>query len=225
MSISGEAIIGGVCERGAGGSFKAWDPSLRDYLEPSFHMVSPDQIDRACTLAGEAFDVFRKTSDQQRAQFLDTVAEQIMLLGDALIERAMAESGLPRVRLMGQAPQQEVEKLFDQAWLFVMPNILIPSNPEGLGLAGIEAAGAGVPVVASGIDGIPTAVNEGALLLPSGDAPRWISALNTLLADPERRAQMSRDGADAARTRFDAATATQAIHALLTRLVAYGTVE
>ncbi|MFC5460432.1 aldehyde dehydrogenase (NADP(+)) [Massilia niabensis] len=102
MSISGEAIIGGVHERGAAGSFKAWDPARRDYLEPSFHMVDAAQIDRACTLAGEAFDIFRSTTDRQRAAFLDTVAEQILALGDALIERAMAETGLPRMRLEGE---------------------------------------------------------------------------------------------------------------------------
>jgi NADP-dependent aldehyde dehydrogenase len=102
MSISGEAIIGGVHERGAAGSFKAWDPTARDYLEPSFHMVDAGQIDRACRLAGEAFDTFRATTDEQRARFLDSVAEQIMLLGDELIERAMAETGLPRARLEGE---------------------------------------------------------------------------------------------------------------------------
>ena len=67
MSISGEAIIGGVHERGAAGSFKAWDPSARDYLEPPFHMVDAAQIDRACRLAEQAFDVFRATSDERRA--------------------------------------------------------------------------------------------------------------------------------------------------------------
>lgn len=102
MSITGEAIIGGVHERGSAGSFKAWDPTRRDYLEPAFHMVDAGQIDRACRQAAEAFDSFRATSDEQRAGFLDTVAEQIMLLGDALIERAMAESGLPRARLEGE---------------------------------------------------------------------------------------------------------------------------
>jgi NADP-dependent aldehyde dehydrogenase len=102
MSITGEAIIGGVHERGTEGSFRAWDPSRRDYLEPAFHMVSSDQIDRACRLAGEAFDSFRATTDEQRARFLDSVAQQIMLLGDELIERAMLESGLPRVRLEGE---------------------------------------------------------------------------------------------------------------------------
>lgn len=102
MTISGEAIIGGAHERGTAGSFKAWDPTRRDYLEPAFHMVDADQIDRACRLAGEAFDVFRATSDEARAQFLDTVAEQIMLLGEELIERAMLETGLPRLRLEGE---------------------------------------------------------------------------------------------------------------------------
>ncbi|MGH8853919.1 MAG: aldehyde dehydrogenase (NADP(+)) [Telluria sp.] len=102
MSITGEALIGGVAERGAAGSFKAWDPTRRDYLEPSFHMVDAGQIDRACTLAGEAFDIFRVTSDQERARFLDTVAEQILAIGDALIERAMLETGLPRARLEGE---------------------------------------------------------------------------------------------------------------------------
>lgn len=102
MTITGEAIIGGVQERGAAGSFQAWNPTTRALMEPSFHMVTPQQIDRACSLAGEAFDTFRATSDEQRANFLDAVAEQILAIGDELIERAMLESGLPRVRLEGE---------------------------------------------------------------------------------------------------------------------------
>jgi alpha-ketoglutaric semialdehyde dehydrogenase len=102
MSITGDAIIGGVQERGAAGSFQAWDPTRREHIEPAFHMVTPDQIDRACSLAGDAFDTFRATSDEARAQFLDTVAEQVLAIGDALIERAMQETGLPRVRLEGE---------------------------------------------------------------------------------------------------------------------------
>jgi len=102
MTITGEAIIGGVQERGGAGSFQAWNPTTRAHMEPGFHMVTPEQIDRACALAGAAFDTFRATSDEQRARFLDAVAEQILAIGDELIERAMAESGLPRVRLEGE---------------------------------------------------------------------------------------------------------------------------
>ena len=102
MSINGEALIGGVSERGNGASFKALDPALRAPMEPAFSMVDAAQIERACSLAGEAFDTFRTTSDAERATFLDTVADQIIAIGDALIVRAMAESGLPRVRLEGE---------------------------------------------------------------------------------------------------------------------------
>ncbi len=102
MTITGEAIIGGVCELGTAGSFKAFDPARREHIEPAFHMVDHGQIDRACRLAGEAFDTFRATSDAGRARFLETVAEQIIAIGDELIERAMSETGLPRVRLEGE---------------------------------------------------------------------------------------------------------------------------
>jgi alpha-ketoglutaric semialdehyde dehydrogenase len=102
MTITGEALIGGASERGNGGSFQAFDPSLREHIEPAFHMVDLAQIDRACQLADAAFDVYRAKSDNERAIFLDTIADQIVAIGDELIVRAMAESGLPRVRLEGE---------------------------------------------------------------------------------------------------------------------------
>ena len=102
IEITGEALIGGRALRGAGASFQAWNPSARAHVEPSFHMVDAAQIDEACRLAGAAFDTLRATSDEERAAFLDAVAEQILALGDALVERAMAETGLPRGRIEGE---------------------------------------------------------------------------------------------------------------------------
>ena len=102
MTITGEALIGGRAVRGNGNSFQAFDPSKREPIEPSFHMVDATQIDQACRLAEAAFDPFRATSNEQRAAFLGTVAEQILALGDELIVRAMTESGLPRARLEGE---------------------------------------------------------------------------------------------------------------------------
>jgi NADP-dependent aldehyde dehydrogenase len=101
-TITGQALIGGQAELGAGGSFKAWNPAAREHMEPSFHMVDAAQIDRACALAGAAFDVFRASSDFERATFLDTVADQILALGEELVERAMLETGLPRGRIEGE---------------------------------------------------------------------------------------------------------------------------
>lgn len=102
MNITGEALIGGAGVRGSSASFLAFDPVKGESMEPAFYTVDTQQIAGACLLAQAAFDPYRATSDQQRAVFLDAIAQQILELGDTLIVRAMAESGLPRARLEGE---------------------------------------------------------------------------------------------------------------------------
>ena len=100
--LQGLSLIGGQAVRGEGPAFRAFDPALGQALEPEFHAVSTAQVEQACALADQAFDAFRASSDHERADFLEQIAAQILLLGDALIERAMAETGLPRARLEGE---------------------------------------------------------------------------------------------------------------------------
>jgi NADP-dependent aldehyde dehydrogenase len=102
MSITGAAFINGVAERGTGAAFQAWNPAEGSFMAADFHTVDSGQIDRACHLAQVAFDTYRATTDDERARFLETIADHILAIGDALIERAMAESGLPRARLEGE---------------------------------------------------------------------------------------------------------------------------
>ena len=102
MSITGEALIGGMAVQGKGQAFQAWNPTEGKSMEPDFNAVNAAQIDLACRLAEAAFDPFRATSDAQRATLLETIGRQIEELGDALIERACAESGLPRARIEGE---------------------------------------------------------------------------------------------------------------------------
>ena len=45
---------------------------------------------------------YRATGTEERARFLDTIAANILGLGDALIERACAETGLSRGRIEGE---------------------------------------------------------------------------------------------------------------------------
>ena len=101
-SITGQALIGGVGVGGAGAAFSAFDPSLGVNIEPPFHGVDKQQIDDACALAQAAFDAYRNVGDARRADFLEAIGTRILDLGDALIVRAMAESGLPRARLEGE---------------------------------------------------------------------------------------------------------------------------
>ncbi|CAI9120441.1 aldehyde dehydrogenase (NADP(+)) [Brytella acorum] len=71
-------------------------------LDIAFSCATPDDIRNACALADAAFDTYRHTSLSARATFLDAVATEIEALGEPLIERAHAESGLPVARLTGE---------------------------------------------------------------------------------------------------------------------------
>lgn len=101
-TIQGLALIGGQPVRGAGKPFQAFDPGKNEALGPDFNAVDTAQVQQACALAGATFDTYRATSDHERADFLDQIAAQILALGDELIVRAMAETGLPRLRLEGE---------------------------------------------------------------------------------------------------------------------------
>jgi alpha-ketoglutaric semialdehyde dehydrogenase len=99
--ISG-AILIGASEAITTERFAAVDPSTGAVLEPSFSAAGAAEVDRACALAEAAFASFSETDPETRARFLERIADNIAGIGDALIERTMAESGLPRGRLEGE---------------------------------------------------------------------------------------------------------------------------
>lgn len=85
-----------------GKTFKALDPSTGKDLEGDFYAASLLEADEALLLADKAFGEFRYTDRNKRAAFLRSAADEITALGDELIERAMAETGLPAARLQGE---------------------------------------------------------------------------------------------------------------------------
>lgn len=99
--ITGSVLIG--TERNSGShTFAAVDPATGARLSPAFQEAGAQDVAAACELAAEACGVFSELEPAARAQFLQCAGRQIMALGDALIERAMSETGLPRVRLQGE---------------------------------------------------------------------------------------------------------------------------
>lgn len=83
-------------------TFRAIDPATREVLEPAFSSAGPAEVERACLLAEAAFPAFSETAPETRAAFLEAVADHVAELGDALIDRAARETGLPRARLEGE---------------------------------------------------------------------------------------------------------------------------
>ncbi|MEF2072002.1 aldehyde dehydrogenase (NADP(+)) [Consotaella aegiceratis] len=101
MTITGEILIGSQDVQ-ASETFAAVNPATGETLEPAFAAAGPAEVERACALAAEAFDTYRETDLETRARFLETVAAKIEALGEPLVERACAESGLPAARLTGE---------------------------------------------------------------------------------------------------------------------------
>ena len=83
-------------------SFRARSATTGETIEPEFPISTPEDVAAACDTAVDAFDSYRATSLERRAVFLETIAEEILDLGDGLIERAAVETGLPVARLTGE---------------------------------------------------------------------------------------------------------------------------
>ncbi|KAF1029739.1 MAG: Alpha-ketoglutaric semialdehyde dehydrogenase [Burkholderia plantarii] len=103
MQLTGEMLIGASAAKGTAGSLHAFNPANGETIaEPAFGVVVEADVERACALAQQAFDPYRAEPLERRAAFLEAIAEEILELGDALIERAHAETGLPIARLQGE---------------------------------------------------------------------------------------------------------------------------
>ncbi len=100
--ISGTHFIRGRAVTSKSEAFRAVDPRSGDTLEPTFHEANGEQIDDAVTAASRSAAEWANSSPELRAQFLDTVAQEIEALGDPLIERADQETALGVPRLTGE---------------------------------------------------------------------------------------------------------------------------
>jgi len=102
MGLTGELFIASKRVTGANGSFKAVSPATGGEIEPSFTLATVDDVEAAAAAAEAAFPIYSNLPREKRAEFLEAAADEIDALGDALTERAMAETGLPAARLNGE---------------------------------------------------------------------------------------------------------------------------
>ena len=107
------------------------------------------------------------------------------------LERLAGELGLD-ARLLRLGFRDDVETILGAADAVVVPS----TRPEPLGLVALEAAAAGLPVVASSHGGVAEVVRDGATgrLVPPGDPAALAAALRALADDPEVSARMGHAG-------------------------------
>ncbi len=102
MRITGRQLIDGEELVSSDETFQAVNPADGRELEPLIHEGMARDVDHAAKAAERDFEAFRNAPAERRAVLLETVGEELLALGDELLDRAGAETGLPRPRLEGE---------------------------------------------------------------------------------------------------------------------------
>ncbi len=102
MSISGKNLIAGEWSGELTGGFSAINAVENQPMNQVFADASEQEVEQAIVCAHQAFNRYSQLPAAQRAQFLRTIGEQIVALGDELVEIACAETGLPAARIQGE---------------------------------------------------------------------------------------------------------------------------
>ncbi len=137
---------------------------------------------------------------------------------EAALRRQATDRGIAaRVQFLGSLPHDQMP-----AFLWGLDLFANPSRAESFGVAALEAAASGLPVVASSVGVLPEVVVEGetGLLVPPEDPAALAAALSSLLHDPERRRTMGRAARARAVARYDWQSCARAMERLYESMVA-----
>ena len=78
------------------------NPTNNEKLSEKFSNATLDEINYAIKKSKDAFYFFKEVPSKERAYFIETIANNIMDLGDTLIHRVQKETGLTEQRIVGE---------------------------------------------------------------------------------------------------------------------------
>ena len=90
------------------------------------------------------------------------------------------------IHLLGYVSDRELIWLYRHCLLN-----LYPSHYEGFGLPVLEGMGQGAPVISSSSTSLPEIVSDAGILIGPSDRDGWVEAIETLLGQPHRRADLA----------------------------------
>ena len=100
--ITGKNYIGNELSGIGNKSHKTINAKLNIENSINFIEATSNEINQAVNLAHESFQIYKNISGREKASFLNCIADEILALGDELIEVFILESGLPEVRAVGE---------------------------------------------------------------------------------------------------------------------------
>ncbi len=100
--ITGENHIGNQRSAHGNKTYRTINPKLNLENDVVFTEATDAEINQAVSLASSAFTVFRNKTGAEKAAFLRAIADEILALGDDLIQMYQSETGLPEGRAKGE---------------------------------------------------------------------------------------------------------------------------
>ncbi|MCB1204453.1 MAG: aldehyde dehydrogenase (NADP(+)) [Verrucomicrobiae bacterium] len=117
MTLTGHQLLGSRESAASSDTFVARNLAAGEDLSPAFHEATEAEIDEAVKLANDAFPVFRGLCPEARAEFLEAIAEEVLALGDDLLERASAETAHPLPRCAAERDRVLTHTRQFAAWI------------------------------------------------------------------------------------------------------------
>jgi len=156
------------------------------------------------------------------------------------LERLATDGRAPRFAIVGNGPlREEVAERIERGrlrestllvpfagrvepYLRALDGYVLPSYWEGMPIAVLEAMAAGLPVVASAVDGTPEAVSHErtGFLVPVHDAGALALRMGQIAGEPELRARMGRAAQEEAAARFTVPRMVDELETLYRRVAA-----
>ncbi|MBX2826786.1 MAG: aldehyde dehydrogenase (NADP(+)) [Flavobacteriaceae bacterium] len=100
--MTGKNYIGFQQSAEGNKTYRTFNPKANTENATVFFEATDTEIEKAVRLAEEAFPKFKNISGEKRAEFLRTIADEILALDDALVAVYCAETGLPEGRAKGE---------------------------------------------------------------------------------------------------------------------------
>ena len=121
----------------------------------------------------------------------------------ARIRRIWEENDLRDRVFLLYLSDEELGMIRKEADLFIMPNVPVPNDVEGFGIAQLECMHDGTPAVVFAVDALPESVRKGGYLIPPNDYAAFADQIHTFFQlSPEERARIEREARDYVRSEF-----------------------
>ena len=110
-----------------------------------------------------------------------------------------------RVRFFTEVPDRDLPAIYSSAVAYLGLSRAMEQRAEGFGIALLEAAACGLPVIAARTGGIPDAVREGetGVLVDPGDLGQVEAAVSRVLDDPALASRLGQAGRRAVETFYN----------------------